>query len=132
IADITELHVDTIKNWAKLDEWEDAKKMHAISIGEMKAEVLNTFHALKNGEKPKVSADAIRKLVVAFQDLNDKRKNAAYAVENFDLLTDALIAKAMEATTKKDKNLRLEGVKYVVSVMQEVANNLYQEALNND
>ncbi|MDB0601083.1 hypothetical protein PL373_07975 [Tenacibaculum maritimum] len=132
IAEIFEVHIDTVKNWAKLDEWEEARKMHAVSIGEMKAEVLNTFHALKSGEKPKVSADAIRKLVVAFQDLNDKRKNAAYAIENFNLLTDALINKAMEATSKKDKNSRLEIVKYASAVMQDVANELYQDSLKND
>ena len=132
IAEITEVHIDTVKNWGRLDEWNEAKKMHAVSIGEMKNEVLNTFHALKQGEKPKVSADAIRKLVVAFQDLNDKRKNAAYAIENFNLLTDALIAEAMEASSKKDKDNRLEIVKYTSAVMQKVANKLYQDSLKDD
>ncbi len=129
IAQILDVYIDTVKGWAKLDEWEELKKMHAVSIGEMKNEILNTFHSLKEGKKPNVTADAIRKLVAAFQDLNDKRKNAAYAIENFNLLTDALIAKAMNAKNKKEKERLLEIVKYVSSVMQEVANKLYQASL---
>lgn len=132
IAEISEVHIDTVKNWAALDNWEDAKKMHSVSIGEMKNEILNTFHSLKKGEKPKVSADAMRKLVIAFQDLNDGRKNAAYAIENYNLLTDALISDAMEATSKREKEKKLEIVKYVSVVMQKVANKLYQDSLKDD
>ena len=104
--------------------------MHAVSIGEMKAEILNTFQDIKMGKTPKLSADAIRKLVAAFQDLNDGRKNAAYAIENYNLLTDALIAKSKDAKTIKEKTYRLEVVKYVATVMQEVANQLYKDALD--
>ena len=129
IAEISNVYIDTVKNWAKLDDWEDFKKMHSVSIGEMKNEVLNTFHSLKQGEKPKVTADAIRKLVVAFQDLNDKKKHTAYAIENFNLLTDKLISKALDAPTKKEKDNRLEDVKYVSAVMQDLVNELYQDSL---
>jgi hypothetical protein len=129
IAEISDVYIDTVKNWAKLDDWEDYKKMHSVSIGEMKNEVLNTFHSLKIGEKPKVTADAIRKLVVAFQDLNDKKKHTAYAIENFNLLTDKLIVKALDAPTKTEKDKRLEDVKYVSAVMQDLVNELYQDSL---
>jgi hypothetical protein len=129
IAEISDVYIDTVKNWAKLDDWEDYKKMHSVSIGEMKNEVLNTFHSLKIGEKPKVTADAIRKLVVAFQDLNDKKKHTAYAIENFNLLTDKLIVKALDALTKTEKDKRLEDVKYVSAVMQDLVNELYQDSL---
>jgi hypothetical protein len=129
IAEISDVYIDTVKNWAKLDDWEDYKKMHSVSIGEMKNEVLNTFHSLKIGEKPKVTADAIRKLVVAFQDLNDKKKHTAYAIENFNLLTDKLISKALDAPTKTEKDKRLEDVKYVSAVMQDLVNELYQDSL---
>jgi len=129
IAEISNVYIDTVKNWAKLDDWEDYKKMHSVSIGEMKNEVLNTFHSLKLGEKPKVTADAIRKLVVAFQDLNDKKKHTAYAIENFNLLTDKLISKALDAPTKTEKDKRLEEVKYVAAVMQDLVNELYQDSL---
>ena len=130
IADITDLHIETIKNWATADDWDAARKMHAVSIGEMKAEILNTFHDIKQGKKPKISADGIRKLVAAFQDLNDGRKNAAYAVENYNILTDALIAKTKDAKSLKEKTYRLGVVKYVATVMQEVANQLYKDALD--
>ena len=33
IADITDLHIETVKNWAKAEDWEGARKMHAVSIG---------------------------------------------------------------------------------------------------
>ena len=68
--------------------------------------------------------------MAAFQDLNDGRKNAAYAIENYNLLTDALIAKAKDAKSVKDKTYRLDIVKYVATVMQEVANKLYKDALD--
>ncbi len=130
IADITDLHIETVKNWSKTDDWDAARKMHSVSIGEMKAEILNTFHDIKLGKKPKLSADAIRKLVAAFQDLNDGRKNAAYAIENYNILTDALIAKSKDAKTIKEKTYRLGVVKYVSTVMQEVANQLYKDAID--
>lgn len=129
IAEITESHIDTVKNWSKLDNWEEAKKMHSVSISEMRAEILNTLYSLKNGEKPKVSADAIRKIVAAFQELNDKRKNAAYAIENFDTLLDAFIDRATNARTKKERDRILDMMKYTAEVAQEVANKLYVDSL---
>lgn len=130
IADVLELHVETIRKWAKEGNWEDSKKMHSVSISEMKAEVLNTFTALKNGEQPKLTADQITKVVSAFEKLNDRKKNVAYAVENFDLLFERLIKKAGEATTKKEKEARLQTVKYVSAVANELVNDLYTEALH--
>lgn len=130
IADVLELHIDTIKKFSKDNQWEDSKKMHSVSISEMKAEVLNTFTALKNGETPKLSADQITKVVSAFEKLNDRKKNVAYAVENYDLLFERLIKKAGEATTKKEKNERLHIVKYISSVAGNLVNDLYIEALH--
>lgn len=130
ISKILEVHIDTVKKYALADHWEDAKKMHQVSIGEMKAEVLNTFHSLKNGEKPKLSADQITKVVAAFEKLNDRKKNVAYAVENFELLTNALIQKATKSSSKKQKEERIHILKYVSEVMQQLVNDLYQEALN--
>ncbi|QKX04877.1 hypothetical protein HN014_08085 [Aquimarina sp. TRL1] len=129
IAEILDTHIDTVKNWSKLDNWEEAKKMHTISISEMRAEILNTLHSLKNGEKPKVSADAIRKIVAAFQELNDKRKNAAYAIENFDTLLDAFISKASEAKSQRERLHILDMMKYTANVAQEVVNKLYIDSI---
>lgn len=130
IADVLELHIETIRKFSKDNKWEDSKKMHSVSISEMKAEVLNTFTSLKKGETPKLSADQITKVVSAFEKLNDRKKNVAYAVVNFDLLFERLIKKASEATTKKQKQERLELVKYVSSIAHELVNDLYTESLN--
>ena len=38
IADVLEVHLETIKRWSKKDGWEEAKDIHSLSISELKAE----------------------------------------------------------------------------------------------
>jgi len=130
IAEVTEVYIDTIKKWAKEDDWQTAKDVHSISIGELKEQVLQTFIDLKEGKTPKLSPDKLSKISAAFQSLSDKKKNVTYMYDNYEILSDALIDSAVEAKTKKEREYRLEIAKYVRGVMDNVVSETYKEALN--
>ncbi|CAL2108190.1 conserved hypothetical protein [Tenacibaculum sp. 190524A02b] len=129
IADILEVHIDTIKRWAKNDQWEKAKNLQVITIDGIKQELLNTFNDLKAGKTPKVSADQISKLVASFEKLSDTNKNLAYCFENYNLLTDKLIVKVSETTDEQEKKKRMDIVKYVRKTVQEIVDELYTAIL---
>lgn len=130
IADVLEVHIETISRWAKKDEWQETKDIHSLSISELKQETLRSFAALKNGETPKVSPDQLSKLSTTFEKLSDKKKNLAYMYDNYEELSDAILKDALSERSKKKREEKLELSKYVRAVMDQVVNKTYKEALN--
>lgn len=129
VATVLEVHIDTVRRWHKNDQWEKAKNMQVISIDGLKEEILNTFNEIKAGKTPKMSADQISKLVASFEKLSDKNKNLAYCIENYELLTDELIQKISEARGEKEKQYRMDIVKYVRAAQTKVIDTLYKDLL---
>lgn len=129
IAEILEIYIDTVKSWRRAGDWDEAKNVHSISIGELKEQILQSFVDMKEGKTPKMSPDQLSKIAAAFEKLTDKKKNLAYMHDNYEALTDELIKRATQAKTKKDKDERLEMVKYVRVVMDAVVTQTYKEAL---
>jgi len=130
IAEILEVHIDTIKRWAKKDGWEDARAIHSISIAEIKRETLQCFADMKAGKSPKISPDQLSKIAATFEKLSDKKKALAYMYENFDALSDAILQDAMSERLKKDKEEKLKIAKYVRSTMDNLVSQTYKDALN--
>jgi len=130
IADVLEVHLETIKRWYKKYDWQDAKDIHSLSISELKQETLRSFAALKAGETPKVSPDQLSKLSSTFEKLSDKKKNLAYMYDNFEELSDAILKDALSERLKKNREAKLEMAKYLRGMMDEVVSKTYKEALN--
>ena len=130
IADILEVHIETIKRWHKQDEWEKEKDVHSLSISELKRETLQTFADMKAGITPKLSPDQLSKLAATFDKLSDKKKALAYMYENYELLSDALLKDALSERSKVKKESKLETAKYVREIREELTSTTYKEALN--
>lgn len=130
IAEILEVHIETVKRWYKQDEWQNEKDMHSLSIAELKRETLQTFADMKKGEIPKLSPDQLSKLASTFEKLSDKKKALAYIYENYDDLSDAILKDALSERKKAEKERKLEIAKYVRDIMDELITKTYKEALN--
>lgn len=130
IAEVLEVHIDTIKSWKRTDRWEHSKSLYSISLAGLKEEALNTYALLKEGKEPKLTPDKIAKLASAFDKLTNKRKLLTYAMESYDLLTDELITIVSEAKSKKAKDKALADVKHFRKVADKIINNLYKEVLD--
>lgn len=130
IAEILEVHIETIKRWYKKYEWQDEKDMHSLSISELKRETLQTFADMKAGKTPKMSPDQLSKLASTFEKLSDKRKALAYMFENFETLTDAILKDAMSERKKSEKERKIEISKYVRDLMEDITSKTYKDALN--
>lgn len=130
IAEILEVHLETVKRWANQFNWEDEKGVHSISIVELKKEVLQTFADMKGGKTPKLSADQLSKLAATFDKLSDSKKALSYMYENFEALSDAILKDALSERSKKKKEHKLETAKYVRSVMDSLTSTTYKEVFN--
>tara|TARA_R110002050_G_scaffold295237_1_gene453859 strand:- start:18305 stop:18793 length:489 start_codon:yes stop_codon:yes gene_type:complete len=130
IAEILEVHIETINRWYRDYNWQADKDLHSISIGELKREVLQTYSDIKEGKQPKVSADQLSKLAATFEKFSDKKKALAYMYENFEQLSDAIIKDALSERTKKAKEEKLGTAKYIREMMDIVTAQTYKEALH--
>ncbi len=130
IADILEVHIETIKRWKKQYDWQKEKDVHSLSISELKRQILQTFADMKEGNQPKLSPDQLSKLVAAFDKLSDKKKALAYMYENFELLSDAILKDALSERKKATREEKLETAKYVREMMEDLTSATYKEALN--
>lgn len=130
IAEILEVHIETIKRWYKQDEWQKEKDMHSLSISELKRETLQTFADMKEGKTPKLSPDQLAKLASTFEKLSDKKKALAYIYENFDNLSDAILKDALSERKKATRESKLDIAKYVREIMDDLISATYKEALN--
>lgn len=50
VADVLEVHLETIKKWYKNYAWQDARDIRSLSISELKQETLRSFATLKASE----------------------------------------------------------------------------------
>lgn len=126
ISDIIQISVVALRTWRDEGEWEEAKKRHQISVGEMRQEILNTYNAIKNGETPKISADDISKLASAFEKLSDRQKNLGYMYDNYEVLTEHLAREVIQAKNKKDK----EQAHLVYKACRKAMDQVLDEAFN--
>ncbi|WP_372747043.1 hypothetical protein [Lutibacter sp.] len=130
IADILEVHIETVKRWANQFNWEDEKDVHSISIVELRKEVLQTFADMKEGKTPKLSADQLSKLAATFDKLSDNKKALSYMYQNFESLSNAILKDALSERAKKTKDYKLEVAKYVREVMDQLTSATYKEVFN--
>lgn len=130
ISDIVDISIATLNKWKVSYHWEDAKKLNNLSISELKDEILNTFNALKNGEKPNMSADDISKLASSFEKISDNKKQLAYMFEAFKMLS-AELGEMVVKSKPKDRDFNLKALKHCRIAMDTLINKLYAET-NND
>lgn len=130
IAEIIEVHIETINRWHKQDEWQKEKDVHSLSIAELKRETLQCFADMKEGKQPKLSPDQLSKLAATFDKLSDKKKALAYMYENYEILFDAILKNALSERKAKDKQEKLDIAKYVRDIMDDITSKTYKEALN--
>ena len=132
IADITGLTESTIKKWAKEDDFKSAKEMHLIAISEIRNTIVESFIALRNGEKPKIKPDEAAKYASAFEKLSDKKKVLSYMYEAYEMLTDEIMKEIQSATAKKDKEVVLAILKKIRTTTDVIMTRTAAEVLNKD
>lgn len=128
ISDIIEISLTSLKNWRKEGDWDDAKKANNISIRELKNEILETFRALKEGEKPRMTADQVSKIASAFDKISDNKKQLAYMIEAFEMLSEEL-ANEVQVGNKDERDFKLASFKHVHTVMDKLTSELIKDVI---
>lgn len=113
IAGILDLKVSTIKNWARDDDFEGARKASFIGLSEMRNTILQSFADLKDGKVPVISADVAAKYASAFEKLSSKKKTLTYIFEAYEMLTEEFLTDVQNALKKEDKETSLKVLQIV-------------------
>ncbi len=122
ISDIIDISVNSLRKWKTEGDWDQTLKIQDITPAQMRMKVLDTMQAMEKGEKPKFKPDDIAKLAKAYDLFSDSKKNMGYMMDNFNSLSDFLLTKVSEQTTKKDKEVLLDFAKQVRGYMDELVN----------
>lgn len=107
IAEILDVTINTLKRWAKDEDFEQARKSSLISLNEIRNTIVESFAAVRDGIPPKIKPDEAAKYAAALEKLSDKKKMLSYMYSDYELLTDELIKDVQNGKTKKDKEAAL-------------------------
>jgi hypothetical protein len=132
IADLLKVSITTIEKWAREHEFEKAKKSQLLALSEIRASILESYAAVLNGEKPKISADTAVKYAKAFEQLSSKKQVLMYMYEGFELLTDEYQRQVQQTRGKDAKVQKLNELKSLRENMNNVLQTLNNEILGND
>jgi hypothetical protein len=132
IADILDVSMNTLKRWAKDEDFEQARKSSFISLQEIRNTILESFADLRDGKKPKIKPDEAAKYASAFEKLSDKKKMLSYMYSDYELLTDELIKDVQNGKTKKDKEAALQTLIVVRNKTDIILTRTTAEALNDN
>jgi len=130
ISDIITVSANTIGKWAKSDNFEQARNSKFIAMSELRNVILNSFIAMKNGEKPNIKPDDAAKFAAAFEKLSDKKKVLSHMHDNYNLLTDELINDVQSAKGQKNKEIALTVVKKVREKTDDILTRITTETIN--
>jgi len=130
IADITGMAPSTIQRWSKIEDWERLKQSNMLALSELRQTILESFMALKKGEKPTIKPDEAAKYASAFEKLSDRKKVLSYMYESFEMLTDELTRYVQNAKGKQKKEQALDVLKRVRAATDSILSKLTAEALN--
>lgn len=129
IGDMLGFAKSTIDGWAKEAEFEQAKRAASISISEIRNEILNTYEAMRNGEKPAMNPDQISKLVASFEKLSPSQKSVTWIIEAFELLTESYLDEMRKTKSKKKKEQILNQLKAARTHADNVMSKLTKDLL---
>lgn len=132
IAEILGMAITTVKKWADIGDWEQARQSQFIALSELRNTILESFISLKSGIKPMIKPDEAAKYASAFEKLSDKKKSLSHMYESFELLTEELMRDVQKAKSKKDKETALEILKIVRTKTDHILTKITSETLNDN
>lgn len=132
ISEIIGVAISTVKKWYDADNFEQAKSSQFIALSELRNTILESFVALKNGEKPTIKPDEAAKYAAAFEKLSDKKKVLSFMFEAYELLTDEFTKDVQNAKATKAKEEALLILKVVRSKTDAILTKLTSETLNDN
>ena len=130
IADIIQVATNTLRKWAKEEDFEQARNSSFIALSELRNTILQSFIDLKDGKKPNITPDQAAKYASAFEKLSDRKKILSYMYESFELLTDELTKDIQNAKAPKAKEYALTILKSVRDKTDTILTRLTGETLN--
>lgn len=132
IAEIMSFSVRTIEDWIRKYDFEKSKRSQIIALSEIRNSILESYAAVLNGEKPKVTPDQAAKYATAFEKFSSKKQVLSYMYEAFEMLTDEFMADIQKMESKKSKDKVLEELRNVRAKMDTVLTRLTNEVLGNE
>lgn len=114
ISQIVGISIDSLKNWAKAENWDEEKDLYNITPNSLRKMVLELVRDMKAGKDSTYTADEISKLASAFEKLGDKDKKTAFAMSTFDDFSDWML---LEVTKFKAKD-QTEGIQLVKKIRE--------------
>lgn len=129
IADVMGLALRTVKDWAKEQNFEQARQLNSISLSEIRAMILAGLNDIREGRTPKLKPDDASKYASAFEKMSDKSKLIPYMYELFQELTLEYSNSIERSKTASEKQLYLSELKNLRTHMDRVAQKLTQQVL---
>lgn len=120
----------TMRGWIKKHHFDQARKAHLMQRPQILAALIDSFHAMLNGEAPKITADQAVKYASSFEKLSDKKKLAGYTFEAFEALTTQMLDTIQKTNRKADKEKILEAAKITRGEMDKVIDKMIKEAFD--
>ena len=120
----------TLREWAKLNGFENARKAHLMQRPQILAALVESFQAVLDGKRPTITADQAVKYASSFEKLSDKKKLAGYTFESFETLTRQLLEMVDTARKKAEKEHILKAAKTCRLAMDAVIDKMVKDAFN--
>lgn len=124
ISEIIGVGEKTLRDWRDVDKWEEEKELASLKPSNIRRMTLKCALAIQNGEELPYSADAISKIVAAFDRINDSRKVAVYTMESLDGFCEFQTELAAQSTGKKRdeilerlKDIRVDFDRYITELL---------------
>jgi hypothetical protein len=122
----------TVIRWAQDNDFEKSRRSQLISLSEIRNSILESYAAMLDGEKPKISPEAAAKYAAAFEKFSDRKKVLIHLHEACQLIDEEYCINIQNAKTRKEKEQLLDGLRGARAMMQNVLTRLTKEVTGNE
>ena len=133
IADILgDVTVSTVARWAKDGGFEESRRSQLIALSEIRNSILESYAALLDGKKPKITPEAAAKYAAAFEKFSDRKKVLTYMHEAYQFLDEEYCNSIQSAKGRKEKEQLLNELHVARKLMEKVLTRLTNEVTGNE
>lgn len=100
---MTDVTASTVTKWIEQYGFEQMKRMQTIALSEIRSSILESYAAVLQGEKPKITPDQAAKYATAFEKFSQHKQVLTYMHEAFELLHEEFMRDIQNAKTRKDR-----------------------------
>ncbi len=123
---------ETLQKWALENDFEKERKSRLIALSELRNTILDSYAEMREGRKPKITADEAVKLATAFEKLSVNKKTITYYYDAFEVLCDEFLLAIEKTPKKKDKEKWFEIYQTVRKVLDTVTSKLLKDTLGDE